>query len=74
MYGFPVIQIRKNPHSAQLRANLGAPSFGCVVILEIKHSLILLLADRLSLTLEWREPFECASVCDRLIDVRLLDC
>ena len=34
----------------------------------------LALADRLSLTLEWREPFECASVCDRLIDVRLLDC
>ena len=64
----------KNPHSAQLRANLGAPSFWLKVILEIKHSLILLLSDRLSLTLEWREPFECASVCDRLIDVRLLDC
>ena len=28
----------------------------------------------INLTLEWREPFECASVCDRLIDVRLLDC
>ena len=64
----------KNPHSAQLRANLGAPSFWLKVILRSKHSLILLLTDRLNLTLEWREPFECASVCDRLIDVRLLDC
>ena len=25
-------------------------------------------------TLEWREPFECASASDRLIGVRLLDC
>ena len=47
LYGYPVIQT-KNPHSAQLRANLGAPSFWLKVILEIKHSLILLLTDRLT--------------------------
>ena len=64
----------KNPHSAQLRAKFRRTIVWLKVILEIKHSLILLLTDRLSLTLEWREPFECASVCDRLIDVRLLDC
>ena len=70
MQGFPVIRTRK----IRILLNLGATIVWLKVILEIKHSLILLLTERLSPTLEWREPFECASASDRLIDVKLLDC
>ena len=64
----------KNPHSAQLRANLGRTIVWLKGNTRDQTQFDLAFSRSIKLTLEWREPFECASVCDRLIDVRLLDC
>ena len=73
MYGFPVIQIRK----IRILLNFSRKFRRTIVWLKgtrDQTQFDLAFSRSIKLTLEWREPFECASVCDRLIDVRLLDC